>query len=351
MNKKIDYKLLNLSLLILIVYLVVQTSSLWSSIIYKLLDIIIPFLIAFTIAYALYPLSTYLQSKGIKKSFSLIIILLIILTILSLIIFSIFPLLFGQLDSLFNNIMVFFKEISTNYDIDFGGLQQSLNEVFNEIVLSLGKYISDGAVSIISISFSYISNIIIIIATSIYLLIDMDKIREEIKGYLNRKSARTFKYVKQLDKTMKNYLIGYLKIALISFVEYSIAFSIIGHPNALLLGVLIAILELIPYFGGLITNTIALITSFAVGPKLFIKTLIVFLILSVIDSYVINPLVYGKRNQIHPLVVILSIFTGGILFGFTGIIIALPLSLLLITTYKFYRVDIEETIEDRFKKK
>ena len=63
------------------------------------------------------------------------------------------------------------------------------------------------------------------------------------------------------------------------------------------------------------------------------------LITSLIDSYVLNPLVYGKSNQVHPIVVIAAVFGGGILFGFVGIIIALPLSILIITSYKFYETN------------
>ena len=107
---------------------------------------------------------------------------------------------------------------------------------------------------------------------------------------------------------MKNYLDGFTKIIIITIIEYTIAFLLIGHPNAILLGFLSAIANLIPYFGGLITNTIAIITAIVISPKLFIRTLIVFLILSILDSYVINPFVYGKSNKLHPIIVILSVY-------------------------------------------
>ena len=62
--------------------------------------------------------------------------------------------------------------------------------------------------------------------------------------------------------------------------------------------------------------------------------------------YNINPLVYGKTNEVHPLVVILSVFAGGILFGIAGIVISLPLAIIIITTFKFFREDISYKIED-----
>lgn len=108
--------------------------------------------------------------------------------------------------------------------------------------------------------------------------------------------------------------------------------------------------NLIPYFGGVITNTIAAITSFVIFPALFWKTVVTFLILSSIDGYVINPYVYGKTNKVHPLVVILSVFAGGILFGTIGILLSLPLAILIITTIQYFNDDVANVI-DQFKEK
>ena len=109
--------------------------------------------------------------------------------------------------------------------------------------------------------------------------------------------------------------------------------------GALLLGFLSGLGNFIPYFGGLLVQVIGVITGFTISPALGLTVIIVTLITSLIDSYVLNPLVYGKSNQVHPIVVIAAVFGGGILFGFVGIIIALPLSILIITSYKFYETN------------
>jgi predicted PurR-regulated permease PerM len=211
---------------------------------------------------------------------------------------------------------------------------------------SLGKYVSDGAVNAINSSLSVMSIFFIAIAAAVYLLVDMHKIRREFKEFLLSRNKRLFNYFKILDTEMKNYSIGFIKIVGITLIEYTLAFLIIGHPNALLLGCLAAIATLIPYFGGLITNVIAAITAFVISPGLFIRTIICFAVLSAVDGYVINPYIYGKTNEVHPLVVIFSVFAGGILFGIVGIIISLPLAIILIATYKFYKRDISEKLEE-----
>ena len=143
---------------------------------------------------------------------------------------------------------------------------------------------------------------------------------------------------------MKKYLNGLVQIMVITLIEHTLVYTIIGHPNAILLGFLAAIANLIPLFGGIVVNVIAAITAVVVSPSLLIKTIIVFILLSAVDSYVINPTIYGKTNKIHPLITIIAIFAGGILFGLTGVFISFPLAIILVTTYKYYKDDITKNI-------
>lgn len=345
-KNKLDFKLINLALIMVIIYLIYHTGNLWMGVVNTIFKIVTPFFFAFVLAYALHPILRYFLKKKIPKGIGVFIIIACLLGGIGVLGVMVAPLLFGQLSSLFNGIIAFLKEISINYDINLGDIQTSLSDIFNDIIMKLGKYLSDGAISVIGVSINYLSILFIAFSAAIYFLLDMDKIRNKVKKYLLSKSKKTYLYVRRLDNEMKNYLIGFMKIIFISWIEYTLAFTVIGHPNAMLLGVLAALGNLIPYFGGIITNIIAAITAFVISPSLFLKTIIAFIILSNIDGYLINPLVYGKSNQIHPLIVILSVFAGGILFGMMGIIISLPLSILLITTYKFYRDDIAEKIDD-----
>lgn len=346
LKNRLDYKLVNVALLAVIIFLLYQTGNLWMGVTGKILSILTPFFFAFAIAYALYPILKYLQTKNFPKAFGVFLIIAIIIGIFAITAVLIAPLLFDQLSSLFNNIISFLKEMSVNYDWNVGPLQDSLSKTFKEIIMNLGKYVSDGALSVIGVSLSLISSVLIAFSAFVYFLIDMDRIRTGIKKFLKKMNKRSFQYVQTLDHEMHSYLNGFVKIIFISLIEYTLAFYIIGHPNALLLGFLAAVGTLIPYFGGITVNCIAVVTAFVSGPALFIKTIIAFMVLSSIDGYIINPLVYGKTNQVHPIVVILSVFAGGILFGIVGIIISLPTAILLIATYKFFKGDLVDRYED-----
>ena len=315
---KINYKLINMLLFMGIIYFIYETKGLWINIGNKMLSILFPFLISFTLAYALYPLVKFFENYFSKIISIVITIFLVILTFILLI-----PLLINQLGCLITEVLAFIKEMSLKYEFDLELLTNYINDI--------DKYIS----GIIKTSIEIFSISFITLASTIYLLFDMERIREKIKIYCNTKN--NYKYIKALDDSMHNYFDGFIKIIIITIIEYSITFFLIGHPNAILLGILAAIGNLIPFFGGLITNIIAAITSFVIGPKLFIRTLITFIVLSIVDSYIINPYIYSKSNKLHPIIVIFSIFAGGKLFGMKGIIVSLPITILIITTINYYK--------------
>lgn len=342
MTKKVNYKLVNLSLIVITIFFLYKTGDLWTGVIAKTMNILIPFLFAFALAYALHPFLQYMQKKKIPKGFGVLIIVLLLLILIVGLIYVISTVFVGQLSSLFNSILSFVRQISENTisEINFSGLESSLNDIFKNILSNVGNYVSNGTIHFVNSSLSIISNVFIGAAAFVYFLIDMDKIRESVRSFLRKRNKKTFNYVKTLDTEMKKYLNGLVTVMVISVFEYGIVYSIIGHPDALLLGFLAGISNFIPYFGGLMNNCIAAITAFVISPSLFVKTLIVFTVLSLVDSYVINANVYGKTNSIHPLLVIFSVFAGSALFGVMGIVISFPLAIFVVTTYKFYREDI-----------
>ncbi len=339
-KNRIDFKLINFVLIVLAVYLIYQTRDFWFGTISLIFNILLPFLIAFAIAYAFYPIVKKLTDRNIPKGLAMFLVVGSALGVIVLILALVTPTIMSQLTSLFNGIISFLKELSSDYNINFNDIQNTLSTSFNNTLEKLGTYISNGAISVIGMSANYISKIFIILASFVYFLADMDKIRDFVKEYLKQRSRKMYNYVAVIDDEMRKYIVGFMKIVVISFFEYTIVYTLIGHPNALMLGTLAALGNLIPYFGGIFTNIVAAITAFVISPALFIKTCIVFLVFSAVDGYIINPFVYGNSNQVHPLVVIISVFAGGVLFGVLGIVIALPVAIILIATFKYFKNDI-----------
>lgn len=340
-DKKVNIKLINLVLLALLIWIVVSTGNFWVWAFNKAVEILIPFILAFAFAYVCYPFLKFMEKKGIPKGVGIFIILALVIGFIGLIIYLLVPLIYDQIVSLISSSINFVQFISTEYNLDLNYLQNGFSNL-NNIILDFGKFISNSAFSIINKSIGIITSAVISFFTSIYFLVDMDHIREGIKSYFKRKSKKTFNYVRALDIEMKNYSIGLAKYIFIQLIEYTLVFYLIGHPYFLILGILAAFTTIIPYFGGIFANIIALVTAIVVSPKLFVLTLIVALVLPNVDGYVWSPRIYGKTNNIHPVITIFGVFAGGALFGIMGIIIALPVTIILSQTYKYYRKDIVE---------
>ena len=145
-----------------------------------------------------------------------------------------------------------------------------------------------------------------------------------------------------MDVEITNYLKGLEIFMVIQLFEYSILFLIIGHPNWLILGLLACLTTVIPYFGGLITNLIAIVLASVVSFPLVIATTVICLIFPQLDGYLISPKVYGKTNNVNPLITIMAVSIGGTVAGMVGIIAALPCYLLIRTTYLFFKNDLKK---------
>ena len=351
MENKINYKLVNILLTIAIVCLLYFIKGLWLGIFNKILSILFPFLIAFAIAYAFYPLVKKLVNVGFPKWLANLLILIIAFGLLITAIILLIPLFYDQALLFISNISTFISDFSERFEINLGMLQSSLKDISANLIKTVGGYISSGAISFVSASLSFFATTVVVIFVSIYLLIDMEKIRNGIKNLIGKKRTKTYNYIKTLDTEINNYFSGLGKNMLIQFVEYTSIFFIIGHPNYLILGFLCACSTIIPIFGGLIVNIIALLIASVISPSLFWLTLIVCCICPQIDNYIIAPKVYGKTNQLHPLVNIFAVFAGGILAGAVGILISLPVAIIIIATYKYYKKDIDnKLIEIKSKK-
>ena len=348
---KLNFRLLNLLMIVAIVCLLYMINGLWLGILEKLLAVIFPFVLAFAIAYALHPFVKKLTDSGFPKWLAVFVVIFIVVGFLALILILVVPMLYDQVVLFLSNISAFITDISSKYEIDLGILQSSFSNISTDVIKTLSKYLSDGAVNIVNTSISVLSTLIITAIVSVYFLWDMDKIRTDIKKRLKKYKNKSYNYVKKLDNAISGYFTGLGLNIIIQLFEYTIIFRLIGHPNYLILGVLAAVTTIIPYFGGLIVNIIACLIASVVSVKLFILTLIVCLVCPNIDGYIVSPKVYGKTNQLHPLINIFAVFAGGVLGGFWGIVISLPLAIIILTTYRFFKEDINDKIVEIKEKK
>lgn len=326
---KIDYKLLNYLILFGIILIIYQTKELWLTIINTITTLLKPILISWIISYVC---NIYLRklNKIFNKLISIIIFITSLITIIYLLLFKMSPIIINQIIDSSNIFIYFIKKISIEYNIDLIDLYNYLD--------SLKTILPINITNIINSLFKYISLVIIVISLSIYIFIDFNKIKSKIKMLSNRN--KYYNNLKKINKELEKYTTGFLLLSLINILEYGIIFKIINHPNYLFLGILAGILSIIPIFGGIITNIIALITASVINYGLLLRTIIGILILSIIDGYIISPYIYKKSNKIHPIISIITVFIGTKLFGLLGTILAIPTLIIIINIYKIKKYDL-----------
>lgn len=345
---KLNYKYLNILLLLGNCYLLFLLKNVWLEAVLKIFNILFPFILGFTLAYAFYPMVKIINKK-LPKIFSVIIVIFIILFLIVLTLYYTLPIIFSGINSLFNIIQKNIMFIGYKYNID-------INEVLNFVLKHSNKIIefftktNNITILINSVgkSTNYITIFIMTFISFVYFLLDMNNIRKRVKT--NFKDKKTFNFIKNIDRELTSYLKGFLIFTVVQFFEYSLVFLIIGHPNYLLIGFLASITGIIPYFGGIIANAIALVLASSISKRLFILTVIVLIVFPNIDEYIISPKIYKKTNKISPLVQIFSIFLFGNLFGFIGIIISMPLTIIIEVFIKEYKDNILikiKTVKDK----
>jgi predicted PurR-regulated permease PerM len=311
----LNFKLLNILILLLIVLILYITKDLWISIYNIVINIIKPIITSIMISYVF---NLYL--KKLNKYFNKLISVFIFITsiITTIIIFiKLIIKVTEQITDCVNIIYYFLKDILIKYNIDFIDIYNYLEKFTN--------------INILNNIFKYITFIMIVISLSIYTFLNWNKITNKIKFRTNR---TTLNYLKNINKEIEKYTTSFFILIIINIIEYALIFLIIGHPNYLLLGLLAGILSIIPIIGGIITNIIAAITAFTLNYKLFIRTLIGILVLSILDGYIVSPLIYSKSNKIHPILIIISLFICSKLLGILGAILAVPLLIIITNIYK-----------------
>lgn len=351
MENKVNFKLLNILIIITIVCMLYFIRGLWIGLVTNIFNIVAPFLLAFAVAYVIYPLVKKLIDAGAPKWLAILTVCILGFGSVFIIIILTVPLMYEQTLLFISNISMFLSDLSTKYEINFGALQTTLTDFSSNIISSIGNVISDGAISVVNSSVSVVTTGIVVICSAVYFLIDMNKIRDGVKRYLSRKNRRVCAYLTKLDDELTKYIGGMGLTILIQVVEYTLAFLIIGHPNYLILGILSGISAIIPWFGGFLVAVISLLVSSVISTKMFILTVIICIICPILDGNVIGPKVYGKTNNLHPLLVIFAVSAGGAIGGFWGIVISLPIAIIIKTTYNFYQRDIDKKIRVMKKEK
>lgn len=327
-----------------------------------LFNTIMPFFMGILISYLLYlPCSkvekTYKKTK-IKfinkraRIFSVITVYIIAILILIILINCLIPYLAKSVTELTKNIGSYYNsaitaienipEDSFFYNLDLLKSVDKLKNVNLDQYLDL-ENLAQYAKSAIGFMNSLV-DVFVSFIVSVYVLIEraqiLDFIRKIVRVTVDDKKYNTIsKYFYKSNAIFFKFLTSQIIDAIIVGILTSIAMSILGVKYAILLGVIIGVSNLIPYFGAIVGVGFAiLLTIFSGGISQAIWLAIVVIILQQIDANIINPKIVGNSLEISPLLVIFAVTIGGAYFGMLGMFLAVP----FFTVIKAYIVDYVE---------
>lgn len=303
----------------------------------KILKSLFPFLISFIISYSLYPFVKFIRKFKVPNSVAVILTIIATFLLIIITIYFTLPNIYDQILYFLSVINKFFNMILDKYSIN----TNVIKDVFSNYLLDKLSKIDEYILSILNVSIKYVTNIIIVILCTIYFLFNMKRIRKNVYNFFKRSKLCTL--IRLIDSEIRLYIKGIGINMVIQLFEYTIIFMLIGHPNFLLIGFLASVTTVIPVFGGIITGFLALITAFITSKKLFILTIIVMIIFTNIDSYIISPKVYNKTNKIPTILTIISVCIGS-LFGMFGIFISIPVLIVIMSIFKTYKESIRDKI-------
>ena len=378
-NKKKITKWLYWFLFAVAIILVYKTLDNFSEIgnwIKNLFDVLMPFLIGLLIAYLLYiPCrkveNIYKKSKKIKfirkraRGLTILTVYVIIIVLLVIAINYLLPIIANSVIDLVTNIQGYYNSFITSIDNmpeDSILRNQIVLDVIESIKnIDIKQYINmdrlaEYARGVINIA-GRILDFFVAIIVSVYLLLQRKEIMEFIKklGRAMLKENTYHNIGKYFDRTNNiffKFLAGQLLDGVIIAIITSIAMSILGVRYAILLGVMIGVFNLIPYFGAIIAVIIAaLITILTGGIWQALLMVIIVTVLQQIDANIINPKILGNTLKISPLLVIFAVSLGGAYFGFWGMFLSVPIIAvlkLLITDYIEYKSRLKEENEIDF---
>jgi predicted PurR-regulated permease PerM len=160
-----------------------------------------------------------------------------------------------------------------------------------------------------------------------------------------RHHQRFNRILKACETRLRGWIFG-TGIAML-FLGASATFGlwILGIPSALPFGIIAGLFEIIPYFGSIVGTFLPALVALSISPLKLVFVLILFLVMNQIDAHIIQPLVMGQQVNIHPVMVILTFLVMGRLFGFIGVLLAVPAAAIIVTLIDEFTLK-EPTLEE-----
>jgi len=314
--------------------------------VYLLAPVITPFVISAGLAFLGDPLVDRLERVKFFKwtfgrTFAVLLVFMLISVGLALLLLFILPLLSRQLQGLADKAPELFEWIAgtalpwlqaklglTAFELDAESLTEALKSYWKEVsstLLGVLGTVSRGGQAV----FQWLMNLVLIPVVTFYLLRDWDKLVEGIRTLIPRNMEPTVSELcRKIEDVLGAFIRGQLMVMIALGLIYTLGLWLVGLDLAFIIGMGAGLLSIVPYLGAL-TGVLAAIIAAAFQFQDYLHIVLVLAVFGVgqsLESMVLTPKLVGDRIGLHPVAVIFAVLAGGQLFGFLGILLALPVA-------------------------
>ncbi|MGB0884531.1 MAG: AI-2E family transporter [Flavobacteriales bacterium] len=325
----------------------------------RLSGVLIPFFLAILLAYYLNPIVLFFQNrlKVKKRSWAILLSFISVFSIISLLLLILIPLIsneIAQLQPVFTKFsqsqsiqtLEGLPSVIEDYIISFKSSAQFQNLLSGIDYQAVMSKLIDQSSAILGGSLDVLFGLFSVFTMVLYLvfiMIDYSTFSESWPKLIPQKfRTQSMKLVSDFQDGMDTYFKAQALVAFIVGVLFAIGFSIIGLPMAILFGLFVGLLNMVPYlqiFGLLPAAFLALMQSVDTGNSFIFclaMVLLVFAIVQVIQDAILVPKIMGNVTSLNPAIILLSLSIWGSLLGVIGMLIAIPVSNLLVSYYKAF---------------
>ncbi len=308
---------------------------------YVFSGILLPFVAGMILAYLLDPVADRIERLGINRLIAVLIILAAFLVLFVLVLILVLPVVGHQLAALLRTLpgyVTALQDFIARHIDSAGQLPTVLGMQPADLKSSLGGLLTQGAqwlatmlTSIWSGGQALLSVIALLVVTPVvafYMLLDWDRMVLEVDGWVPRRSVETVRQLaREMDEGVSGFIRGQVSVCLILGAYYAIGLTVVGLDFGLLIGIFIGMISFIPYVGATIGMVLSIglaVAQFWPEWPMIAAVAAVFAVGQFVEGNVLQPKLIGEHVGLHPVWLMFALFAFGSLFGFVGMLIAVP---------------------------
>ncbi len=335
-------------------------------------------IIAIIFAYIIDPIVNYLERKGVKRQFGVIIVYISVILIFGILIVSVIPKTINEVsnllaslpamvDTLIKDVNNFLTEVFAKFNIELpenfinvykesnpkvngdvetpqivSDILNSMKKAINELIVKMQGSLMGSLSNIVSKLYGFLTSafrLVLIIIFSFYFSVDKERFILKVKKAMPNKYREDISYLtSNIDTALQQFIRGRMLLAIFVGVLTMLYLLVLRVDFAIIIGLITCVADIIPYIGPFLGCAPAVLFAFMDSPMKALWVLILFVIVQWIENNILAPKLIGDSTGLNPLVILISIIIGGGIFGVWGMVISVPLTSIIFILVDFIKI-------------